>query len=280
MDGELVLTLLSENTVRRLGLRGEHGFSVFLKKNGFRVLFDTGQSGLFLDNARILNVPVSKSDAIFLSHGHYDHTGGLLPLMERNSAPVYGHPDIFMERFADPGPGREPRNIGMPFPQSTFENRGMMERFTLSKDPCEVEGFHLTGYVPRTTSFEDMGRFFFRDRSLKTPDDIPDDQSLFIQTGPGLVVVLGCCHSGLINTLGRIGTLTGNAHIHWIIGGTHLVAADDERLDETARALDKIGFDRISPVHCTGFRAQSYLFERYGDRYVPLECGNTVRVPL
>ena len=132
----------------------------------------------------------------------------------------------------------------------------------------------LTGPVPRTTSYEDVGGPFFLDKAGDTPDPIIDDQSLWIATPAGLIVCTGCCHAGLINTLQYIQNISGISRVRAIIGGFHLVNADSTRLHRTVEALHRIGPERLIPCHCTGSGAIDVLQAAFGDIVTPCRSGD------
>jgi 7,8-dihydropterin-6-yl-methyl-4-(beta-D-ribofuranosyl)aminobenzene 5'-phosphate synthase len=248
-------TLLIDNTAGHSELIAEHGLSLWIEADDTRILFDTGQSAeALLHNARMLGIDLSRADAIVLSHGHYDHTGGLAAVMELNrTAPVYCHQNALVPRYSlrDDGPAHE---IGMPKKSSAM----LLEsgRLRPVNRPQEfAPGIHLTGPIPRLTAFEDTGGAFFLDPEARHPDAIDDDLSLWIETAGGIVLVCGCCHSGIVNTLRYIETLKPNVSIRAIIGGLHLLNANNDRLKASLKALAHLSLEKIVPCHCTGCAA-------------------------
>ena len=228
------VTVLCENSVGPIsGTLGEHGFAALIEPTGGEpVLFDTGQGATLLHNARRMNKNLADVKKVVISHGHYDHTGGLLPLLkECGSKTVFAHPDIFAPRYRVKDNG-ESLSIGMPHDRATLEAAGA--GFDLSSDFREIaSGMFLTGGVPRLTSFETGDQGLFRDCSGQQKDNTPDDQSLVLTTDKGLIVILGCCHAGLVNTLDHIAGTTGRRDVHAIIGGTHLGFCDRDQLEQT-----------------------------------------------
>jgi len=264
------LTIITENTVptRSDTLLGEHGFSLHLQRPDFRLLFDTGPAGsTTLHNAGVLGIDLSAVDAIALSHGHADHTGGLLGLVRAlgRSVPVYAHPDVFGDRYATRANGRTVY-AGMPYKREALE--GMGARFELSREARQLApGVLLTGEVPRRHAFEtgDAGLHVRRDGG-STRDPLRDDQSLVVETEEGLLLILGCCHAGLINTLDRVQELLPGRPIRAVIGGTHLGRAPREQLEQTATVLKSLAVHRIGLSHCTGLGAGVYLAGKLGAR--------------
>jgi len=269
------ITILVENSVYRSGLGAEHGLALYIETDTSKVLFDTGQSHLIRKNAAFFDIDLESIDAIFLSHGHYDHTGGLKALRGKGT-PVFGHPDIFKHRFSRKRNG-EVSAVGNPYGREEIESSGF--RFVLERGQNSFGGFFLTGEVPQIYDFETRAKHFFHERDLRTIDPILDDQSLYFDTSEGLVVLLGCCHSGLMNTLSHILRTTGAENIHWIIGGTHLLKADDERMLNTVNELRGVNFSHISPLHCSGLQGQYWLKSHFPSRFVPLSCGDEIKIP-
>ena len=267
------ITVLVENRSAREDLASEHGLSLWVEIDGFRLLFDTGQSGAFLSNARALGVPVEKADALVLSHGHYDHTGGLAALpAEVGPHRLYLHPAAVVPRYSSAKP-LLPRQIGMP-PQSVSAIERMNDQVVWTLKPTRISGrIGVTGAIPRKTSFEDVGGPFFLDPDCTRPDAILDDQAVWVETQEGPVVLLGCAHAGVVNTLDYIASLTGVSRFHAVIGGMHLLNADKARLRTTADALERYDMAVLAPCHCTGDVAVDYFKGRFPEDLVCLAAG-------
>ena len=256
MIRNLTITQLVENVASAPGLLGEHGAAFFIEADGHCLLLDTGQGLTLLQNAERLGLALERLEVIALSHGHYDHTGGLAAVLERTGGAVdlYLHPEALAPKF-----NRDGRSIGSPITDLEVL-RPRVRRLVASAEPVEIRpGIRLTGEISRRHAIEDTGGPFYRDAECTEIDTLPDDQALIIDTPPGLVVVLGCGHSGLINTLDQAQMLAPGRPIHAVLGGTHLLRASAERLDFTVRALEGYGLDNLAPQHCTGLAATCQL---------------------
>ena len=261
----LSLVFLAENTAKGSGILGEHGLAYWIDTGTHTLLFDTGQGLVLTHNAQQLGIDLERTDAVVLSHGHYDHTGGLKQVLDiAPDAHLFLHPDAIAPKFS--GSHGPARRLGMPFVYCE-EFRTPGRAVTLSREACEVvPGIWMTGEIPRTNDYEHTGGCFFLDEALSKPDSLLDDQSLFFETDKGLVVVLGCAHSGVINTLQHVIHLAGQSRIHMVVGGMHLVSASPGRMDKTIEALRSFSPDRIGCCHCTGFMASVRIASEFPKR--------------
>ncbi|MGC8988703.1 MAG: MBL fold metallo-hydrolase [Verrucomicrobiia bacterium] len=273
MNEEILITLLVENSVYSRGLKAEHGLAFHLQVGGASMLFDTGQSDLIVHNARILGTDLSRLKAIGLSHGHYDHTGGLPHVLAvAPCAAVFAHPAATKPRFARNSDGTT-RQVGMD--AATVSSKKPSLSWRENTAPVELlPGIFLTGEIPRETDYEDVGGPFVLDESGTVPDPIADDQALFFRTNEGTVVLLGCAHAGVVNTLRHVLRLTNGKRIHAVLGGMHLVNASPERVNRTMAALRELGVRRLGPAHCTGDLATARMWNEFLQACVPCSVGS------
>jgi 7,8-dihydropterin-6-yl-methyl-4-(beta-D-ribofuranosyl)aminobenzene 5'-phosphate synthase len=273
-EGPIRITILVDNRANE-GLLAEHGLSLWIEASGQRLLFDTGQGPALASNAGKLGVALHSADTLVLSHGHYDHTGGVPLVIE--SAPavhVFCHPAVPTSRYSIRNGAARP--IGMPESARSALERVPPERLHWTTRPIEIApGIGLTGPIPRLRDYEDVGGPFFVDDEGKHSDPIDDDLALWIRTDRGLVVVVGCSHAGVINTLKYAQRLSGGSRVHAVLGGFHLGEAGETRVARTMGALTALGPDLIVPCHCTGELAVEKLRQTFGERVLIGSAGAT-----
>ncbi len=274
----LKVTVVCENTVGiPKNLVGEWGLSLHLEINGRKILFDTGEQGNLPANATALGLDLKQVEALVLSHGHYDHTGGLRAFLRcRGSLPVYAHPALFAPHYAE-----GPRYIGIPFCRKELESLGA--DFVLAGEPREVlPGIWVSGEVPRETTFEQTdNRLYCLENGKKiSPDPLADDLSLYCVIPEGLVIILGCAHAGLVNIIQHARKITGVSRIYGIIGGTHLGPAPVAQLEATIAYLQDLDLQLLSANHCTGLPVISRLASLFGPRFRFGPAGSVFTLPL
>jgi len=276
----LQLDIVCENTVGRpIAACGEHGFACLLQTSAGRWLFDTGSGETLLANLAALHLDPRNLDGIILSHGHYDHCGGLLTLL-RQTGPrrVYAHPGIFSTRFWSGQ--HEQRDISLPFSRHELEAAGA--KFVFIKDFTELApGIHFSGEIAREAALETGDPHLVRRSDSGdswTTDPFADDAALAIDTDKGLVILLGCAHAGLINTVEWFRRNLGEPRIHAIVGGTHLGPASDEQFSSTVDYLARLEFDRLGVSHCTGQIRSAQLYAKFPNKVFFANVGTTVKV--
>ncbi|GBE14537.1 MAG TPA: MBL fold metallo-hydrolase [Proteobacteria bacterium] len=260
------VTVLCENSaVRPMGIIGEHGFAALIERGDEKVLFDTGQGYALLHNARIMGFDLAGVNKVALSHGHYDHTGGLAELLKAGGErDIYAHPGIFVSRYWK-GPDGSMKPIGIPFNRDYLE--GLGARFRLDKMAQEVaDGISTTGEIDRVTPFEggDTSMFLSPEPGGEV-DPLPDDLSLVVEGEAGLIVLLGCAHAGLVNILKHVEKMRPGKKIHAVLGGTHLGFSSEEQMAGTIEAMKGMGVEKVGASHCTGLAGSCRLREAVGD---------------
>jgi len=276
------ITVLIEdtNSSAKPRLKAKHGIAFLIKAkiddNEATIMIDTGPTPeALLHNVDAMGVNLEDVNVIALSHGHYDHTGGLIESLKRmkKRVPVIGHPTVF-----EPKLSLTPhlRLIGAPFRSSDVESAGGVP--LLATDPVKIaNGITTTGEVPRTTAFERVTGFWTVHNRRFIEDKMLDDQSLVIDVeGKGLVVVAGCAHAGIINTIKHAQKITENSRVYAVLGGFHLWNAENKRIQATVDELEKLDLEFVGPCHCTGKKAIKKIAETFGDRCQPLHAGDII----
>ena len=276
MSESIRVTTLVENSVNTRDLQAEHGLAFHIQAGSRCLLFDTGQTDLFLRNARQLCLDLKTVGAIVLSHGHYDHTGGLKRAREEApNARLFLHPCAASAKFSANADGRI-RTVGMA-ETSLQAVHEAGDSVVWTTKPTEVlEGIFITGEIPRQNGFEDTGGRFFLDEACTQPDPLLDDQALFFGTPEGLVVILGCGHAGVVNTLEYIQHITNGRPIYALLGGMHLLTASPERMAKTIETFRRLRIQRIAPAHCTGISAVAQLWAAFPGRCSPCAVGTNM----
>lgn len=263
-------------------LIAKHGLSILAEtrvdSTEICVLMDTGPSGeALLNNVDALNVNLRVIDAIVLSHGHYDHTDGLIGALRSINKPttIIAHPRIFVPKF---GIRKKLRFIGSTFTRSTVENVGGV--LLLASNPLEIaEDITTTGEIERKTTYEKPKGFFTVEQGKYVADSIIDDQALIINLkSKGLVVITGCAHSGVVNTVMHAQKITNTEKIHAVLGGFHLVDSTNQRIQMTIDDLKKFKPNFLGPCHCTGKNAIRRLEKAFAGSCQPLKTGDIIRL--
>jgi 7,8-dihydropterin-6-yl-methyl-4-(beta-D-ribofuranosyl)aminobenzene 5'-phosphate synthase len=259
--------LVDNNTLIDEYLLGEAGVSYYIECDELKVLFDVGYSDVFIKNAQILDIDVTSIDKIVLSHGHNDHTWGLNHLSQyydrtikevKQKIDIISHPAALMPKYYEAKP------IGISYRQDEKE---YFFRKVCTIEPLKLSK-HMTflGQIPRINKFEGQNPVgHTHDVNGEFIDDyVLDDSALAIETKKGLVIITGCSHAGICNIIEYAKIVTGVSHVNSVIGGFHLLNADNKILDETGQYLGALSAETLYPCHCTDLAARIYL-SRYVD---------------
>ncbi len=278
----LRLVTLSENTAKSLWLIGEWGWSMLVEAEDERLLFDTGLRISATYNAEMMGIDLTTIDRIALSHGHVDHTGGLRDILERLGSEVgrsnfldrherivdvICHPDVWGQKFIRYSGETEYGFRGIPFRKEELELR-QGARFIESREPFWLtDDIVWSGEVPMRNDFEHVASICFirQEDGSFLPDPVIDDAALYLRTDLGLVVILGCAHRGMINTIHHAQEVTGMEKVHMVVGGTHLVKASESQLDYTVGELKRLGVEKVGVSHCTGQASAAKLAAALGN---------------
>jgi 7,8-dihydropterin-6-yl-methyl-4-(beta-D-ribofuranosyl)aminobenzene 5'-phosphate synthase len=274
MTNGVSITVLVDNSAGQKGLVSGHGLSLFVQVEGRRLVFDSGFDGSVVRNAAKLGVELEASEAVVVSHGHYDHTGGLVEVLDKVAGSVYLHPQAVGGKYSGKGGGC--KYIGM---GPKVKDRLLEREVVWTQKAREVlPGVIVTGEVERVNAFEDTGGSFYIDSKCSIVDGLVDDQSLVIDTKDGLIVVTGCAHSGIVNILDHISGLMDGKRVLAVIGGLHLVNASDDRIARTIAAFERYDVRLVVPMHCTGERAVKIFEEELADKCLIVGTGARVDI--
>jgi len=277
------ITCLVDNAAKEASpFWSEHGLAVLIETQEGRLLFDTGQSGtVLLHNLWLAGIPISQIRLLALSHAHYDHTGGLPMFLQnwwavappRSEKPaLYANADLFRERFSRRD--EELKDIGLGL------SREVLSRYVdlrLSDEPQQIlPGVYTTGRIVGRSEPEGRSpRHLVRNGEQWAADPYQDDLSLVLQVERGWVLLCGCCHAGLLNTLHYVREAFPG-EIVAVLGGTHLECMDGGQMQRIVQVLREYGSPRLYLNHCTGQRAYVTLATAFGDRTSPCPSGTVL----
>lgn len=262
------LVCVVDNEAARGGLATEHGLALWLEHGGRRILYDTGAGGALLPNLAELGLSPAALDAVVLSHGHYDHMGGLAGLLAARGAPleVHAHPGVFGPHFKAFRGGKV--DIGAPHGQAELEELGA--RFVWARGQARPwPGVLLLNEIPRVTEFEPDMPDLLADGP--GPDPFPDDMALALEGRYGPAVLTGCAHAGAVNVLLAAEAALAEPPV-WLIGGTHFGALPEARVRRAAHELVGRAQLKVAAGHCTG-DAVHLLARLLGGRFTHLAAG-------
>jgi len=268
---------------------GEKGFAVFVDvyyddMSSTRLLLDTGSgTPALVHNLKEMNLDVSTVDMIILSHGHWDHVGGLITVLKLigKKVPVLYHPNALTHKIYTPDDGKE-RDVGIKN-YFTIEELESASEMISTTEPYEIgDGIWTTGEVPRTNDFEKLTGTLTKIHTIrngaKILDTLEDDLSLIFKLkDDSLVLLAGCCHAGLVNTMNHTTTITGSSNIVAVVGGLHLHDASKERLAKTVEHLKDYKLTTLSPCHCTGLRGKAALMYAFEDVFKEVGVGSLLK---
>lgn len=267
----MIVSFLNENTANKRGFRGELGLSLLIEWEERRILFDTGQTDLFLRNAENMGASLDGLSAVVLSHGHFDHCGGMAWLARQTVLPdVWIRDSAFCDKQAVNADGKTYRRIGIPWERSLVKGK-----CRLAGQRQEIfPGAFLLGNIPYTVDFEGRpGNFYVQEGEGRRQDYMDDEQLLILRTEKGLSVFAGCSHPGIINCLEYVKREFPGKKIYSLVAGMHLLNSPKQRVEQTIEALKAMEIEVLVPVHCTGILAIAAMKEAFGEKCRLAETG-------
>lgn len=270
------IQILMNNESASDELACEHGLSLFIEYKGKTILFDTGQTGAVMDNMKRMAIPGEDIDYVVLSHGHYDHTGGLEKLIQHMTHPkVVCSRGFWNKKYSKTDTGTIYK--GNDFTKDQIESKGV-EFIEIDDSVTEVSsGIFIMKDFDRDPHFERIDRKFVVDTEQSgdkfIQDQFEDEIALCFESRQGLVLLVGCAHPGIVNMVRTIKSRTGQK-IHALIGGFHMKGCDDEYINEVVEILYE-EIVMIVPGHCTGDEAVKGLHKRFNNRFGELLVGTS-----
>ena len=251
---ELKITTLIENHASsNENLKYELGISMLIEADGKRILFDTGDSGDFILNAKALDVDLNQLDACVISHSHFDHIGGYKKFVENfpDPIPLYVGDEFFDAKYSQQE-DKSYKNAGVAFDESYLEAHGIELHKVVGRQEKISENILLFHNFKVSNDFEEVeSHFFIKSGNEYIKDKFDDEIALGIKTSKGLVLLVGCSHMGIVNIITQIKALT-QLPIRAVIGGTHLVHSSIDRIEKTIQAFDYLEVGSAATSHCTG----------------------------
>lgn len=275
------LSCVVENTAKFSSeFLAEHGFSILIEHKNSKILFDTGRSpGVLENNMKILD-GFHDLNSVVISHGHSDHTGGISTILKNSSADIYMHKNGFKPKYLS-------QDGNMKFIGTETEYQIGADKIDLVDDEISPMKFvektveiapdiYIFTDIPMKNSFEKIDPSLFSLNNEKfVGDKFYDEIVLVLRLDNGLVIVSGCAHRGIINTVTAVSEYF-NEKVLAVVGGTHLVSADENRKNRTVEKFKRIQPEKLVFGHCTGFDVQCLFRYEFKEVFQPLECGNEI----
>jgi len=271
---ELKITVVIENNSSYPNLKSEHGLSFWLSIGDKNFIFDTGASSAAAANMKELALSPKDAEGLIISHGHYDHTGGIESIVgDGFDGLIYLHPDALQQKFSNSS--SVARDISIPQGcKNVILDFQQANKVVLVEWPYYIlDNCFMTGKIPRSFGNPPTNKVFFLDVECLNQDNLNDDMAMAIETSKGMVIVCGCAHSGIQNTIDYVLKLSQNKKIYAVLGGTHIKSKDELVLKEISDYLNSLEIAVIAPNHCTCQTAIAYLKENFKGSVIDFSGG-------
>lgn len=279
-SNELRITTLIENMPdEEKKLLSEHGLSLHIEFDGKKILFDTGQTGDFVKNAEQLGINLNNLDDIIISHGHYDHSGGVMTLMSEIEKPIAFHvgEGFFVPKYKQLSDGSYRYN-GNPFEEQELSEEKVDLQIVTKDVTYLTDKILLFKNFSSASGFEQMNqKFRLKMGEEYVLDEFREEIALGLRTAKGLVLVVGCSHVGVCNILQAV-TDRVQEPVFAVLGGTHLMEADGERLQRTMEVFEQFGVQCLAVSHCTGEQGIALAQKAFGEHFILNNTGNCFEI--
>ena len=276
--------ILVDNKTESLACGAEWGLAIAIETQGHKILFDTGASGMFAENAKAMGVDLAEMEAVVISHGHFDHTEGVPFFVECNEkAPIYLHKDALGETFGEKNGKIKDYSCGILWSEDFTEK--IQSRLQFREGTYKIlDNVTVVGDVPWHPAFTATERFFRKIRVIGAPgqeeisfvqDQMDHEQFLVVEEGDVIHIFSGCSHKGVIAVLEHARRLFPDKKIGSLIAGMHMFPLPSQRQDEIIDAMMKLDVDWLVPLHCTGMEAILKMKARKGDKCILATSGKS-----
>lgn len=270
-----ITTLIENKLNEKDDLHIEHGLSIYIEVDNKGILFDTGQSGNFIDNAEKLNIDLKNLDYVVISHGHFDHSGGLARLIKEinPSIELYLGNGFFNKKYSLREDG-DYSYLGNTFDESLLKENNISFKYVTEDIINLTENVMVFTNFQREEEFENTDpHMYLKKEKNYIKDEFLDEISLGIKSSKGLVIIVGCSHVGVLNIINTIEDRTG-LKVYGLIGGTHLVKEDDEKINKIIEYLKEKDIKLIGACHCTGKHGETMLEQQLEDSFINNNTGD------
>lgn len=279
MNTKNIITILCDNSISKPGFIGEHGFSVLIEREDEKYLFDTGPGMSLPLNLKKLGKDLKGVEKIFISHGHYDHTGGLKwALGQIGKVEVTAHPAMFLRHMSTHLEGKKEikKYIGCPYTKVELESLGAVFSFSDHTKEVAPGVWFITGIERNPEQLPLDTHLLIQRGDEFIIDPIEDDSSLLLETDGAPLLLLGCSHAGVLNILDHIREKMGISRLRAVLGGTHLMFFGLKDIPRVIEKFEEFSIDFIGVSHCTGMQASIELAKHFGDRFMVASAGTVL----